>query len=223
MFKRFGLILACVLGLQGPAISAEDPKAINWDDLVPPITTKIENPFDKLDPAVLDRLGFVYRSREDVRMGLLKEDSDDFKRAMEVERELMDSGVDVKGLFLAAENMEKEAKRRGSEMNKDLDGKVIRMPGYALPLEQSKDGVTEFLLVPYVGACIHTPPPPANQIVYVKLSKAYKVTSLYEPVWITGRIAIEASSRTLSFVDGAAPVATGYRMDGVLIEPYKTN
>lgn len=223
MFKRLGLALACVVGLQGHALSAEDPKGINWDDLVPPITNEIENPFDKLDPEVLDRLGFVYRSREDLRLGLLEEDSEDYKRSLEVERELIDSGVDVKGLFLAAENMEKEAKRRGSVMNKDLDGAIVRMPGYALPLEQSKDGVTEFLLVPYVGACIHTPPPPANQIVYVKLSKAYKVTNLYEPVWITGRMAIEAASRTLSFVDGAAPIATGYRMEGILIEPYKTN
>jgi hypothetical protein len=94
------------------------------------------------------------------------------------------------------------------------------MPGYALPLEQSAEGVTEFLLVPYVGACIHVPPPPANQIVYVKLQTPYKVANLFDPVWITGRIAVEAASRNLSLVDGAAPVETGYRIDGIAVEPY---
>ena len=53
-------------------------------------------------------------------------------------------------------------------MNPALDGKTIRIPGYVLPLEFSGSKVTEFLLVPWVGACIHTPPPEPNQIVYVK-------------------------------------------------------
>ena len=134
---------------------------------------------------------------------------------------MLTEGVDVKELLKAAEDLKTEVDRRGAIVNGELDGKIVRMPGYALPLEQSEDGVTEFLLVPYVGACIHVPPPPANQIVYVKLDKAYRVASLYEPIWITGKLVAESASRSLSLVDGVAPVATGYRMDGIAIEPYK--
>ena len=51
---------------------------------------------------------------------------------------------------------------------KALDGQLVKLPGYIVPLDVTEEGrVTEFLLVPYYGACIHTPPPPANQIVVV--------------------------------------------------------
>jgi hypothetical protein len=57
----------------------------------------------------------------------------------------------------------------------DLNGRIVRMPGYLLPLDVIGAKVTEFLLVPYIGACIHVPPPPPNQIVYVKVVKM--------PIW----------------------------------------
>ena len=46
-----------------------------------------------------------------------------------------------------------------TKLNPALDGAYIKMPGYIIPLETSSGGVTSFVLVPYVGACIHTPPP----------------------------------------------------------------
>jgi len=69
----------------------------------------------------------------------------------------------------------------------ELDGLNVRLPGYVVPLDFSSDGeYTEFLLVPYFGACLHTPPPPPNQIVYIKSDPATKVASIYEPVWVEG-------------------------------------
>jgi hypothetical protein len=44
----------------------------------------------------------------------------------------------------------------------ELNGKNVRIPGHLRPLEISQEKVTEFLLVSYVGTCIHVPPPPAN-------------------------------------------------------------
>ena len=49
-----------------------------------------------------------------------------------------------------------------TKLNKALHGAYIRMPGFIIPLELDADGVIEFVLVPYVGACIHVPPPPPN-------------------------------------------------------------
>ena len=56
--------------------------------------------------------------------------------------------------------------------NPKMDGARVRLPGYVVPLEEVKGELKEFLLVPYFGACIHSPPPPANQIVHVTLGHA---------------------------------------------------
>ncbi|CAE7189949.1 macB1 [Symbiodinium microadriaticum] len=71
----------------------------------------------------------------------------------------------------------------------ELDGKNIRLPGFALPFEYAENQkVTEFLLVPYFGACIHAPPPPPNQIVYVKSAEAVTITDIWSPVWVAGTL-----------------------------------
>jgi hypothetical protein len=72
---------------------------------------------------------------------------------------------------------------------KALDGKYVKLPGYVVPLESDAGGMLEeFLLVPYFGACIHVPPPPPNQIVYVKLKKPFNLRSMGDPYWVTGVI-----------------------------------
>ena len=68
-----------------------------------------------------------------------------------------------------------------------LNGEKIRLPGYIVPLDfDAKSEHGEFLLVPYFGACLHTPPPPPNQIVYVKANPAAKIPNINEPVWLEG-------------------------------------
>lgn len=68
-----------------------------------------------------------------------------------------------------------------------LDGQTIRLPGYVVPLDFNADSeYNQFLLVPYFGACLHTPPPPPNQIVFVKSDPAMKISNIYEPVWVEG-------------------------------------
>ncbi|MBT6314653.1 MAG: DUF3299 domain-containing protein [Alphaproteobacteria bacterium] len=105
--------------------------------------------------------------------------------------------------------------------NADLNGKTIRMPGYVLPLEFDGGETTEFLLVPFVGACIHVPPPPPNQIVHVNFRRGFKSPGLYTPVYVTGRLAAIGGTVDLSLTDGQTPVETGYRLEAVSVEPYK--
>ncbi len=86
-----------------------------------------------------------------------------------------------------------------SPVVKALDGKNVRLPGYIVPLEVSEEGrVTEFLLVPYFGACIHVPPPPSNQIVHVTSELGVKVEELYQPYWIEGPMQVKASTSELA-------------------------
>lgn len=96
-----------------------------------------------------------------------------------------------------------------------LDGQEVRLPGYIVPLEVSEQGrVTEFLLVPYFGACIHVPPPPSNQIVHVTSELGVLMDALYQPFWVEGPLQVKSSSSELA--------DAGYQMDANKIYPYET-
>lgn len=73
-----------------------------------------------------------------------------------------------------------------TKLNEALDGARIRMPGFVLPLELDARGVTEFMLVPYVGACLHVPPPPPNQLVLAHVEEPWPGDTLWEAVWVEG-------------------------------------
>ena len=101
---------------------------------------------------------------------------------------------------------------RSAPVVSELDGQRIRIPGYIVPLEFDHLVVSEFLLVPYFGACIHVPPPPANQIVYVTTETSFPTTKVFKPVWVTGVI------RTLAYFNEVGDA--GYRMHAMNIELY---
>jgi len=97
---------------------------------------------------------------------------------------------------------------------KDLDGKRIRVPGYVVPFDFSADAEhKEFLLVPYFGACLHTPPPPPNQIILVKAETAAKISNIEEPVWLEGTL------KTGEFLSDLGNSA--YVLDLSKLEPYE--
>ncbi len=85
----------------------------------------------------------------------------------------------------------------GTKLNETLNGAYIKMPGFIIPLDIGAAGVKEFMLVPYVGACIHTPPPPANQLVMVSAKKPWPGDQLWEAVWVTGTMRTQLQSTNL--------------------------
>lgn len=97
--------------------------------------------------------------------------------------------------------------------NPAMNGKPIRIAGFLVPLEWGKRELKEFLLVPYFGACIHVPPPPANQIIHVVPDRPYKAKDGMDAVWVSGVITL-ANSRT-EMGD------SGYRIKAVKVEPYR--
>lgn len=69
----------------------------------------------------------------------------------------------------------------------EMDGRAVKIPGFIVPLEFNDDQiVTQFFLVPYFGACIHMPPPPPNQIIFINYPQGLTVDSIYEAFWISG-------------------------------------
>jgi uncharacterized protein len=108
------------------------------------------------------------------------------------------------------------ALQTGSDaVNAELDGQRIMLPGFVVPLERGADGLlNEFFLVPYFGACIHVPPPPPNQIVYVRMRAGAGLRSIEDAQWVTGRLHAAARATDLG--------VAAYTLDGERLDPYST-
>jgi len=119
-----------------------------------------------------------------------------------------------------------EANKAMADLRKKLDdapivksqvNQKIRLPGYAVPLDADRNSKREFLLVPYFGACIHTPPPPSNQIVLVRPTASSKIKKMPESMdvlWVEGELK-EARVNTSQGV-------SGYMLEAINIAPYET-
>lgn len=94
-----------------------------------------------------------------------------------------------------------------------MDGAAVKLAGYVVPLEGNKAELREFLLVPYFGACVHSPPPPANQIVHVIADQPARGLRTMDTVWVSGTM---KTIRQASIMG-----ASGYQIDAVLIERYE--
>jgi hypothetical protein len=101
------------------------------------------------------------------------------------------------------------------------NGQRIRIPGFVVPLERQQNHVTEFLLVPYFGACIHTPPPPANQIIHVIPAQPVKDLRTMEAVWVAGILETTRSEADRERDRRMGMGVAGYQMKGETISPYR--
>jgi hypothetical protein len=198
---------------------AEEPRTLGWDDLSVKVPAA-DNPFATLSIEQLTALGDVagLRARKARGITLTADEAGIETKAL---TKLRQDGIDVDGLLAKRQTIAEKKHVAASTVNTAIDGKVIRIPGYVLPLEFSGTKVTEFLLVPWVGACIHTPPPEPNQIVYVKPDKAFEIRRTFDAVWVTGRIAATGSKRSVEIVDGSADIDVGYSLRASLVEPYQ--
>ncbi|MCC2617625.1 DUF3299 domain-containing protein [Aestuariibacter halophilus] len=109
----------------------------------------------------------------------------------------------------------------GSMVQQDLDapvvhtydGKTVKIPGFVVPLEGDGRNTTAFLLVPYFGACIHVPPPPPNQIVYVKFPDGVPIDNINDAIWVTGVLTTDGWQGDIATV--------GYVLEGKQVSPFE--
>lgn len=88
---------------------------------------------------------------------------------------------------------------QSAKVRTELNGQKIRLPGFVVPIEyDAEQNITSFFLVPYFGACIHVPPPPPNQIVFVTNAKGLKADMIYNPFWIEGTLTTDKMSHDLA-------------------------
>ncbi len=140
---------------------------------------------------------------------LVPPDWDPFKDFRGLDFQTLDDGDPRAGALLKKMRQAWDA----APVNERLAGQVVRIPGFVVPLEDTNDGLKEFLLVPYFGACIHSPPPPANQIIHVLPRTPAKGFRSMDTVWVSGRL---TTPRTVSYMG-----TSGYRIEADAVTRYE--
>ena len=199
---------------------ANEVKITYWDELVPSMEL-IEDPFQKLDRNQMFDIATIARFKDaQTEDGFVA--SDEAKQEIvEVTERLKKQDVDVEALFVAREQIMKQREALGSKPNTEVVGSKHRIPGYITPIEMDGTKVTKFFLVPSAGACIHTPPPPANQLVLIDYPQGIELVSLMTPVWVEGELIGHQSKENVNYSDGAANVQSVYAMKADEIEQYQ--
>ena len=160
------VFIACgiLIATSAPAFSADAQsyEDIDWTELMPAEDLS----------ALLNRPAFL----DDIADGSAQDSLDSFQQ-----RQLEDEQA-----------QQYQAALSSTRVIQEFDGKAIRIPGFIVPLEQNEDKeVTRFFIVPYFGACLHMPPPPPNQILYVESEQGITLENLYDPYWFEGIVSIE--------------------------------
>ena len=213
--------IAAALILTSLTISAQAVQKIEWKTLLPQLAP-LKDPLVGLTQDQrfdIETISWARRLTAEERK--LVQNKQGIEDAKKYERAFKKAGIDVTELLKKYDSWQSRVELRQKQVNTSLNKKDVRIAGYLLPLQFSEKGETDFLLVPYVGACIHVPPPPANQIVFVRLSQSFKVNDLYTAVWVTGKMKTKSSSKALTLIDGSSNVAVGYHIDSASIETYK--
>jgi len=212
-------LLILLSAVCSPAFATETPRQLAWEDLIYKLPAA-ENPFANMSMEQLEALADVAGLRNR-KAGGVKLTAAEIAMEREAIEKLKKMGMNADALLAKRAEVAEKQRALAGAVNTSLDGKLVRVPGYLLPLEFSGKQVTEFLLVPWAGACIHTPPPQPNQIVHVKADKPIEVNGMFDAVWVTGRIAATAARKSVYITDGTTEIDVGYSMRASEVEPYR--
>lgn len=212
-----GFVRRPIIGSLSTGEDGDGTRPLSWRDLLPPVRTP-DSAFAHL-PAEL---------KEDMRTHVrwvtappAKRQEPGFAEAQALARERLEkNGVDVDDLMDRRRKIILQSNRGALEPNEEIPGQTVRIPGYLLPLEIDGTRATSFLLVPTAGACVHTPTPPANQIVHVDFPDGYEITSLFEAVWVVGSLASETTDSLVTYSDGRSNVKANYALAAQKVESF---
>lgn len=223
-------IIAALLAVN-VASAADNVRELNWPDLKPASVNQLEekayaatnaiNEMSEADQEAYEQVREELNLRKRIKLGFIDEQRLDEKTKALLANPPSKRYPKALAFWQNIDSLYNELEEQQQQPNMALNGKTIRMPGYLLPLEFTKEKVTEFLLVPYIGACMHAPTPPANQMVFVTANIPFSSKRLYQAIWVEGQLRAEKGTHKLSLVDGTNDVQAGYTMQATLIEPYK--
>ncbi|MCL9773765.1 DUF3299 domain-containing protein [Vibrio methylphosphonaticus] len=181
---------------------------IEWQDLIPAPIKTIELP--ALTQQQVTHLYSVLKYDDNAKSRDMT--AEETKEYLLNKKVLQDAGFDADELLAKREEALEIERIRLTTVNTDLNLDDVTIPGFVVPLEMDGMLTTQFLLVPIAGACIHTPPPPANQTIIVDIDSGFALQDLYKVVMVSGDIEAYEQDLPISFIDGTEVVSTGYTM-----------
>jgi hypothetical protein len=196
----FGAMVLGCIGAYGPAawaatenMVAQADSGFRIGDTLPPIKPRAQSgDYDDIGwDSLLPEGWSVEKIMEDLNLGALGDNDPKAREAMQKMREMWDK----------------------APANPKLNNRRVSIAGFVVPLDGESEKTREFLLVPYFGACIHAPAPPANQVIHVIVSKAATAVKLAPASLISGTIRVVKSDTKLA--------VTTYEMTVDKAEPFK--
>ena len=221
MVLRWSTILILTLGMVTLKLEGS-PTTLTWADLLPKEEAKFDDPFKELTEEQLLDLGMVARIRYLLETERIDPDGVDAQEEKRLVAELESGGIDDDWILSQRERVAAERKKAAERVDVGIDGSEIRIPGYMLPLTREGQKVTEFLLVPWVGACIHTPPPPPNQMIHVSVADGTDDKGRFAAIWLEGKLELEPAEYDLFLVDGTRSIKVAYTMSTDRISEYSS-
>ncbi|EEE43206.2 HoxN/HupN/NixA family nickel/cobalt transporter [Roseibium alexandrii] len=185
-----------------------------WSSLAPTVEP-YDDPFAEMPSKQISDLRTVLRA--DLADAAGNFDTDLAEAAKAARLRLEEAGLDIEHLFTQREIIMQRRENETLGVTTTHLDKTIIMDGYVLPLRAEGGMIVEFLLVPWVGACIHTPPPAPNQIVHVNYPEGFEVTGMFTPVRLEGRLTHRPSEYDLFLVDGTRRIPASYAMEQATI------
>lgn len=196
------------------------PMQIGWQDLQGKVEP-YQDPFAALTDDQLFNLSVYGRITEMQTLYPSYEITDAMlKEAEEAKAQLIKENINIEYMFEQRDIIMKKRQKAALVTNDLLANREIQMSGYMLALEFDNGTVSEFLLVPTIGACSHKPVPPANQLIFVKAATPVNAGSPYMPIKITGTLRVTPEVKDLYLVDGKKQVRMAYSIEDAIVEPF---
>jgi len=216
------LSCAFVLSMITPALAQS---TVTWEDLQAQ-STQLRNPYEHLTTAQTYQLSELYQLRDWVEVNQPAADSWEVKNLQRLEALFAAEGMDTDELLKEAEVARKYWAAKARATNVDIVERPVQIDGYVLPLGANSTQVdaqgqlmNEFLLVPYVGACVHTPAPSPNQLIYIETAEAVENPGIFSAVQVEGELQVHEGSYEVFQIDGSRTVDVSYRMELGAIAP----
>ncbi|MDW4496413.1 DUF3299 domain-containing protein [Sulfitobacter sp. D35] len=202
--------MLAVLWLLPSAAVADTPDHVLWDDLAP-LSVPYDDPFLEMSYKQKDDLRTVFKASQ-------KHDDPTLATAAEASRaRLSADGYDADRLLEQRLVVMERRREEATGVTSSFLGKSVTLDGYVLPLRGDKGYVYSFLLVPWVGACIHTPPPPPNQMIRVDVPDGIKIDEAFHAVRLRGVLEHAPTVSNLFLVDGQRVVEASYTLNNATI------
>ena len=199
--------------------ATQEPLKISFNDLQGKVAP-YENPFQHLTDDQLYNLSVYAQITELQRLAPSRVTESMEIDAQVAKKQLIEDKIDIEDMLAKGKVIAEMHQKAALSTNPLLADKNIQMGGYMLALEFDNGLVSEFLLVPTIGACSHKAVPPANQIVLVTVDKPVKAGEAYEAVLVTGVLRVSAQEKALYLVDGEKSIEMAYIINDATVVPY---